>query len=364
MTVTALLTRPGKQTVHADSLAPGDLLLVTGGSVFSKLARLIEGTAFDHCLMVAPPDPGHPKFGRDSDDDRTHEPWTFDVGFFGGRHLPLSAYDDTMAAILVRRHRYNGSFDQSMVRARTAVDETKGYAWDRLLYLCLIGATRWSPALCELAPDESSAFVRALYEVLGQMRRSQLHPLGNGGKRRICTDIVTEAFDVVTEVTDVSVKGPPGQYLGIVAPNRMHEGLLWWAAGVSTFEDFLTTQPPPRRTAILDEDLATAPGSEEALRLVHEAATATGVSYPGFVPADDDTLRAVVIDGVNRSLNDLLGQTNMGLVGGVTDPRRAAWFLLDIIMRKRVVLSPHDLSLSKSFFDLGWLPTTDIDWRK
>jgi hypothetical protein len=357
MTVTALLTRPKKQTVHSESLSPGDLLLVTGGSVFSKLARLIEGTAFDHCLMVAPPDPDHPKYGRDSDDDRTHEPWTFDVGFFGGRHLPLSAYDDTMAAIAVRRHRHQGNFDQSMIRARTAVDETKGYAWDRLLYLCLIGATRWSPALCELAPDESSAFVRALYEVLGQMRRSQLNPLASGGKRRICTDIVAEAFDAITAETE------PGQYLGIVAPNRVHEGLLWWAAGVTTFEDFLTTQPPPRRTAILDEDLAAAPGSEEALRLVHEAATSSGVSYPGFSAADDDTLRSIVIDGVSRSLSDLLDQPNMGLVGSVTDPRRAAWFLLDVIMRKRVVLSPHDLSLSKSFFDLGWLPITDIDWR-
>jgi hypothetical protein len=360
VTVTATLTRPTKQSVRAHTLQPGDLLLVTGGSVFSKLARLIEGTAFDHCLMVAPPKMDHPTFGRGADDDRTDEPWTFDVGFFGGRHLPLSAYDDTMAAIAVRRHRHVGSFDQSMVRARISVDETKGYAWDRLLYLCLIGATRWSPALCELAPDEGSAFVRALYEVLGQMRRSQMHPLQNGGKRRICTDIVTEAFDVITEPNH----NGPGAYLGIVAPHRVHSGLLWWAAGVDTFADFLISQPPPRRTAILDDDLAAAPGSEEALRLVHEAATASGVSYPGFVPADDATLRAIIVDGVSRSLSELLDQPNLGLLSSVTDPRRVAWFLLDIIMKKRVVLSPHDLSLSKSFFDLGWLPITDIDWRK
>jgi hypothetical protein len=363
MTVAALLTRPNKQTVRADALRPGDLLLVTGGSVFSKLARLIEGTAFDHCLMVAPPLLDHPTFGRGSADDRTNEPWTFDVGFFGGRHLPLSAYDDTMAAIAVRRHRHNGTFEGSMIRARTVVDETKGYAWDRLLYLCLIGATRWSPALCELAPDESSAFVRALYEVLGQMRRSQMHPLQNGGKRRICTDIVSEAFDFVVE-NEKSHKSKHGSYLGIVAPNRAHDGLLWWAAGVDTFADFLLIQPPPRRAAILDDDLAAAPGSEEALRLVHEAATMSGVSYPGFIPADDETLRSIVIDGVGRSLSELLQQPNLGLVGSVTDPRRAAWFLLDIIMKKRVVLSPHDLSLSKSFFDLGWLPITEIDWRK
>jgi hypothetical protein len=361
MMVSALLTRPNKQTIHAEALQPGDLLIVTGGSVFSKLARLIEGTAFDHCLMVAPPKLDHPTYGRGEADDRTNEPWTFDVGFFGGRHLPLSAYDDTMAAIAVRRHRHGGTFDRSMIRARSTVDETKGYAWDRLLYLCLIGATRWSPALCELAPDESSAFVRALYEVLGQMRRSQIHPLQSGGKRRICTDIVSEAFDVVEDTSDAT---KPGAYLGIVAPNRFHDGLLWWAAGVDTFADFLATQPPPRQAAILDDDLAAAPGSEDALRLVHEAATMSGVSYPGFVTADDDTLRAIVIDGVSRSLSDLLQQPDLGLVGSVTDPRRAAWFLLDIIMKKRVVLSPHDLSLSKSFFDLGWLPITDIDWRK
>ena len=360
MTVAATLIRPTKHAVHADALQPGDLLLVTGGSVFSKLARLIEGTAFDHCLMVAPPKLDHPTFGRGAQDDRTDEPWTFDVGFFGGRHLPLSAYDDTMAAIAVRRHRHVGSFDRSIIRAHISVDETKGYAWDRLLYLCLIGATRWSPALCELAPEESSAFVRALYEVLGQMRRSQMFPLQNGRKRRICTDLVTEAFDVIT----APIHNGPGAYLGIVAPDRVHNGLLWWAAGVDTFADFLITQPPPRRTAILDDDLADSPGSREALRLVHEAACASGVSYPGFGPADDATLRAIIVDGVSHSLSELLDQPNLGIVGSVTDPRRAAWFLLDIIMKKRVVLSPHDLSLSKSFYDLGRLPITDIDWRK
>ena len=354
---TALLNRTHFSDVHPDGLRHGDLLLVTGGSVFSKLARLIEGTAFDHCLMVAPPNLEDPRFGRGSPDDRTSEPWTFDVGFFGGRHLPLSAYDDTMTAISVRRHRYAGDLTASMLRTQTIVTNTKGYAWDRLLYLCLIGATRWSPALCELQPEESSAFVRALYEVLGQMRRAKTFPIS--GERRICTDIVTEAFDIVSEEPSSEI----GQYLGIVAPARVHEGLLWWACGVQTFEQFLVTQPPPRRTATLDDDLASAPGSEEALRLVHEAATSNGVSYPGFRPADDATLRAIVVDGVRLALEDLLDQPNLGLLASVTDPRRLAWFLLDILMRKRVVLSPHDLSLTKSFYDVGRLPTTDVEWR-
>ncbi len=356
---TALLNRPRTTAiaVHLDQLCPGDLLLATGGSVFSKLARLIEGTAFDHCLMIAPPDLDHPRFGRGAPDDRTAEPWTFDIGFFGGRHLPLSAYDDTLTAIAVRRHRYGGDLTESMIRTQTMVTDTKGYAWDRLLYLCLIGATRWSPELCELAPEESSAFVRALYEVLGQMRRAQMYSIP--GERRICTDIVVEAFDVVSKEGSDEV----GQYLGIVAPSRVHQGLLWWAAGVQTFEEFLVSQPPPRRAAILDEDLAAAPGSEDALRLVHEAATSSGVSYPGFVSANDATLRNIVVDGVRLALQDLLDQPNLGLLSSVTDPRRLAWFLLDVIMRKRVVMSPHDLSLSKSFYDVGRLPITDVEWR-
>ncbi len=343
--------------IAAGSLREGDVLLVAGGSIFSRLVRLIEGTSFDHCLLVASADPAHPKFGRDSDDDRTDEPWAFDIGFFGGRHQPLSSYDDVVEAVAVRRHRSPYVGESVVERARTIVGTTKGYAWDRLLFLSLIGATRWSPSLGELSSDEASAMVRALYEVLAQMQRAERFEIQ--GQRRICTELVVDAFDVFA-----ASGAEYDAYLGLVTPTVPHEGLLWWAAGLSTFQDFLTQQPAPKRRGILDEELELAPGSADALRLVHEAAAANGVSFPGFHPADDKTLRLLVIDGVQRTLEQLLMQPRLGDAKSVSDPRRVAWFLLDTLMRHRAVVTPADLARTSSLCDVGLLDHNEINWRK
>jgi hypothetical protein len=346
--------------VGLDALKLGDVLLVAGTSVFSRLARMIEGTSFDHCMMVAPPDYLHPKFGRGSTDDRTREVWAYDVGFFGGRHQPLSAYDDVVSALAVRRHRNPDVAQKVIQRGLSITKGTKGYAWDRLLFLSLIGATRWSPALNELDPEKSSAMMKALYEVLAQMHRSIRFEVP--GERRICTELITDTFDDFVPAFG-SILNAPETYLGLVTPPIPHEGLLWWAAGMSTFQDFIARQPPPRRRGILDEDLALAPGSEEALQLVHEAATENGVSFPGFAPASDEELRAVVIDGVERSLQNLIGQPWRGDLRAATDPRRVAWFLLDTLMRKRAVVTPADLGATRSLFDVGLIDAVEVRWH-
>jgi hypothetical protein len=346
--------------IGLDVLRLGDVVLVAGTSVFSRLARMIEGTSFDHCMMVAPPDPLHPKFGRSSDDDRTHEIWAYDVGFFGGRHQPLSAYDDVVSALAVRRHRNPDIAEKVIARGLTITKATKGYAWDRLLFLSLIGATRWSPGLSELDPEKSSAMMKALYEVLAQMHRSIRFEVP--GERRICTELITDTFDEFVPAAEQR-NDFPENYLGLVTPGIPHEGLLWWAAGMSTFQDFIARQPPPKRRGILDEDLALAPGSEEALQLVHEAATSNGVSFPGFSPASDEELRAVVIDGVERSLQNLIGQPWRGDLRAATDPRRVAWFLLDTLMRKRAVVTPADLGATKSLFDVGLIDAAEVSWH-
>jgi hypothetical protein len=343
--------------VAIDELRSGDVLLVAGRSVFSQLVHLIEGSSFDHCLIVAPPDPEHPKFGRDSNDDRTSEIWTYDIGFFGGRHQPLSAYDDIVGAIGVRRHRVSPLNPVVLERAKLITAHTKGYSWDRLLFLSLISATKWSSALTELGPEKSSALVRALYEVLAQMHRSQRFEIS--GERKICTDLLQEAFDLTT-----SIGSEYEVYSGLVVPPVPHEGLLWWAAGMSTFEDFLASQPPPKRRGILDEDLAAAPGSEEALQLVHQAATSNGISFPGFMPVDDATLRSIVIDGVGRTLDQLVSQPWRGDVRAASDPRRLAWFLLDTMMRHRTVVTPADIARTDSLVDIGLLDFQAIRWRK
>ncbi len=346
--------------IGLEALRLGDVVLVAGTSVFSRLARMIEGTSFDHCMMVAPPDLLHPKFGQGSSDDRTHEIWAYDVGFFGGRHQPLSAYDDVVSALAVRRHRNPDIAQKVIERGLRITKTTKGYAWDRLLFLSLIGATRWSPALNELDPEKSSAMMKALYEVLAQMHRSIRFDVP--GERRICTELITDTFDEFVPAVDPKADAPE-TYLGLVTPGIPHEGLLWWAAGMSTFQDFIARQPPPKRRGILDEDLALAPGSEEALQLVHEAATANGVSFPGFSPVSDAELRAVVIDGVERSLQNLIGQPWCGDLRAATDPRRVAWFLLDTLMRRRAVVTPADLGATKSLVDVGLIDAGEVSWH-
>jgi hypothetical protein len=342
--------------IQAESLRDGDIVFVAGRSVFSRLVRLIEGTSFDHCVMIGPPDPAHPKFGRDSNDDRTNEIWAFDIGFFGGRHQPLSAYDDVVEAMAVRRHRSPFLGTEFLDRAKSIVQTTKGYAWDRLMFLSIVGATRWSSALTELGPEQSSALVRAMYEVLAQMRRAQKFEIN--GQRRICTEVVVDSFDYTTPAN-----AEYEAYHALTVPSVLHEGLLWWAAGMDTFEQFIATQPPPRRKGILDEDLALAPGSQEALQLVHEAAAINGVSFPGFAPTDDVTLKTVVIDEVRRTLGDLVNESQIGQLGVFTDSRRTAWFLLDTMMRHRVVVTPADLVKTKSLIDVGYMNTLQINWR-
>ncbi len=329
--------------VSVDGLQIGDVLLLSGTSVFARLVRLIEDTSFDHVAMVVPANLDDSKFGRGSNDDRTAEPWMADVGFFGGRVLPLSAYDDELLAVAVRRHRL--PVGDSPERAVAIANATGGYAWDRLLFLALIGATRWSAKLGELSDRECSAMVRALYEVLAQMSRAQHANV----ERRICTEILTDAFDVHNESL------PDAPHLGLAIQPVAHEGLLWWASGIESFGEFLRNQPPPRRRGILDRDLDLAPGSNEALALVHELSVRSGLSFAGFVSTNDNELRTIVIDGVRITLDALAnGPLRVG-APAVSDPRRLAWFLLDQLMRRRMIVTPADLASTPTLRDVGFL---------
>ena len=338
------------------NLLVGDVVLFTGGSVFSKLVRFVEGTSFDHVALIAPPNVDDEQFGRDRADDRTDELWMVEVGFGGGRWAPISTYDDSVRALSIRRHRTVGAGIGAFQRAKEVAAVTKGYAWDRLLFLSLVGATRWSPGLSELHSREAGAFVRALYEVLGQMRKTGGV---SGSNRRICTEVVTEGFD-----TFGSVDGAQAPYFGVVVPQRAHEGVLWWATGVEDFGDFLASRPVPRRRSVLELDVDLIPDPSEAGPLLQELAAMNGASFAGMTETSDAQLRELVVDGVSQTLKSLVGDAWTGAITAVSDPRRLAWFLLDQLMRRRLVVTPADIGESKSLYDVGHVDPTEINWRR
>jgi hypothetical protein len=353
-------TTDGQQRhqLNTADLRPGDILLISGAGVFSRLVGFIEGTSFDHVTIVAPPDLEHPLFGRGAADDRTDEPWMIDIGFDGGRWKPVSAYDDRVRSIAVRRHRVPGA-SALVPRAISIAQETKGYAWDRLLFLSLVAATRWSMHLNEMGPRMSGAFMQGLFEIMARMR---IDATTEGGPRRICTELLSDTFD--TCLPSTASLGSPDQYLGLVIPPTQHRGLLWWAAGVQQLADFVVDQPPTGRYSVLDTDLSLDPGQQNAAVLLQELAHAGGVSFLGVTEVDEVELRSLVIDGVTYAMDKLMVDFRVGDVDAVLDPRRAAWFLLDQLMRHRFVVTPADIGATKSLVDVGVLDHSSIPFRK
>jgi hypothetical protein len=348
------------ELVLASSLLPGDSLLLTGRSVFSRLVSFIEGTSFDHIALVAPPNLDDPVFGRGAAHDRTSEPWIVDVGFDGGRWKPLSAYDDPPTAVSVRRHRHAGASDFAVPRAIAIATETDAYAWDQLLFVCLVGITKWSDGLSELGPRLSGAFMTALFELLSRVRTETTS--SPSPRRRICGDLVMEAFDVIGNAPIDSKS--PAPYFGLVTPPIRQDGLLWWAASVEKFADFVASDRPQQRASVLDNDASADLGVSGALRLLQELSFETGGTFAGLDEFDEERLRSVVVDGCRRTLHRLVVDARVGDLDAIADPRRLAWFLLDVMLRRRTVITPADLCGSPSLFDVGRLDLSSIEFKK
>jgi hypothetical protein len=344
----------------ASSLVPGDALLLTGRSVFSRLVSFIEGTSFDHIALVVPANLDDPLFGKGAPHDRTSEPWIVDVGFDGGRWKPLSAYDDPPTAVSVRRHRLEDASEFAVPRAIAIAKQTDAYAWDQLLFVCLVGITRWSDGLAELGPRLSGAFMTALFELLSRVRIETVSD--PSPRRRICGDLVMEAFDVVGNASS-NTRGP-APYFGIVTPPTRQDGLLWWAAGVEKFADFVASDRPQQRSSVLDNDRSPDLGVSGALQLLQELSFETAGTFAGLDEFDEERLRSVVVDGCRRTLRRLVVDVRIGDLDSITDPRRLAWFLLDVMLRRRTVITPADLCVSQSFFDVGRIDLSSIEFKK
>jgi hypothetical protein len=321
----------------------GDVLLLSGRSVLARLIRMIEGTSFDHVAMVAPPNFDDPLYGSASADDRTDELWMCDVSFMGGRWIPLSAYEEKLEAVAVRRHL--SPVTGVVERAIDIAQRTGGYAWDRMLYLTVIAATRWTHKLAALDDKQSMIVTYAFYGVIDQLRKASQEVVG---ERRVCTEILVESFD------DYSQE-PPFAHLGLYIPPIDHRGLLWWAAGIETFADFLRNQPAPPVQSPLDVQVDNAPASEDALSLIHELATIGGTSFAGVTEPTEAQLRQVILDGTRYALSELTGSPELLGIDALTDPRKLAWYLLDQIMQRRLVVTPGDLASTPTLVDVGLL---------
>lgn len=339
------------------TLCPGDVLLIRGHGIWSRLVGVIEGTDFDHVAIVAPPNFDDPVFGRGGMDDRTEEAWMFDVSFGGGRWVPLSSYEDQVRSIRVRRHRLG--LDESVVEhLKSTALSTEEYSWERLLTLSLLAVTRWAPQLNEVSPRVAGAFLQGLLEVMARMR---MEAAAGPKTRRLCSDLIVDGFHVVGAT---SADGRPSSYFGLVVPPTRGHGLLSWAASMQDFDQFVASQPLARRPLVLDTDMAADPGPAALSALLHEAAIHAGVSFAGMRDMEEDYLRELVIDGARFALSQLLGQVLIGESKAVTDPRRSAWYLLDQLLRGRYVPTPRDIGETCSLFDAGPLDLDSVSFRR
>jgi hypothetical protein len=328
--------------ILTSQLVPGDVLLIAGQSALARMIRMIEGTSFDHVAMVAPPNAADPKYGHACADDRTDELWMCDVGLVGGRWMPVTAYEDSFESIAVRRHR--SPVGKAVETAIGIAQRTDAYAWDRMLYLTLIAATRWTYQLASLDDRQSAVVVKAFYGIIDRIVGMETEKVG---ERRICTEILMESFETTSDVS-------PHAHLGLYIPSIQHEGLLWWASGLDTFAEFLRSQPvPPERSSI--ERTHNVPDPAVTMAVLHELASTNGVTFPGVSEPGDAELRTIIIDGTALALSRFVQSPTRDGLAALVDPRKLAWNLLDIIMKRRLVVTPLDIAATPTLVDIGIL---------
>ncbi len=205
----------------------GDVLLIAGKGSLPRLVRLIEGVDFDHVAIVAPPNLEDVDYGVHTNNDRTQELWICDVGFRGGRWIPISAYEEQIESIQVRRHRL--PIGDSVPRALGIAASTPKYDWHRLGFLVLSGVPRWAGALPNPHSTEGIRFARSLLSLFEQVAIAD-EPTSL--KKGLCTDLIVGAFDGYAPQL-----GNP--YLGLnLTPPEQH-GLLWWEKGMCVLQEFL-----------------------------------------------------------------------------------------------------------------------------
>jgi hypothetical protein len=359
MTLT-LLPAPEPTTfnnhLQARDLEVGDILMIAGKSVFSRLVRLIENCNFDHVAIVVPPNPDHPIYGVGGPNPCMNEIWITDIGFPGGRWQPLSAYDDTVLSLAVRRHRIPGWRTPVAMRSIEVAQATPAYAWDQLLFLTLVGAPRWTQELRKMRNKDANAFVRGFYELIGAIEKQGDAHLTT---RRVCSDLITESCAV--SCARVGDSGIDETYYGLVTPTPAHHGLLWWAAGMDELAEFLYSRKPVRGPSVLEylftgENAAPRPHGDHSEE-------SDEVTFPGQGRIPTEELQRILVTTAAKTFGAFLAPPPASELRRASAADRMVLFLLDQSMKHRIVTTPADIVSTPSLYDAGTVDVGSIRWQ-
>ena len=351
--------------LRLDELEAGDVLLFRGSYPVSQCIRLVDDGDYDHSAIVA---------GVHA---ATREPLMLDVGFFHNIPYALGDYDDPPDAALVRRHRIPGWRGPVVVRAHELHAETVEYSWVRFLLIVIINLTRFSEKLAALELNDARFFSQQVFRLFHRLNRTlDAEP----AIRRTCADFVREAFDVEAEGSD-----PDRPYFGLTLIDEPLGGLAFWAQSGKSVADFVI-EHDPRRTA--DSEPTSSSGSpsfDEVFFLIRDLWESFNASFAA--PPDDGEdfdgskgdarLRAEAVRAL-RELLERLGITALTVdidaeqieVEPPRNPaemgelRQTAAFLLDHLLRNRVIVTPRDMRLTRSLYDAGQLDVSSVNWRK
>ncbi len=338
--------------IDAADLEPGDVLLFCGSDRVSGGVRFFDDCLFDHLALVI-----------EKESESGNGPLIADVVFQTQAIRPLSEYERKPLGILVRRHRVKGWREPVVAKAEKLMSELVGYDHQELLLMVCISLTRFSPRLKQLGDSEirpvaeAAAFVYGLHNLLNTIAGDLETPVT--GTKKICVTFVAESFEVGTHEP---IKDDD-QYFGLSIPDRPMGGLLQWVASGKTFVEYLKAGFDPETEP--DDDFDT-----RLVMLDLYGRYGFGASDMPMGPSDELTankeqdIRFAVVTAAESVLKLLGWRPDQGYQE--PEPQfleASALYMLDQLLKRRTILTQHDITLTKSLVDAGHVDLSTVSWQ-
>jgi hypothetical protein len=311
----------------------GDVILFRGDSEYARAIRLVDGGRYDHVAIIVSLEP---------------EVEMVEVNFAKGTRKKLRYYGEPILELGVRRHRTAGGGTLVAARAIELAAVTPAYAFDRLLSIALTSVTRFAHSLIALEPEEAKEFHNLLLILLEMVSAEQIFD-----DQATCIELTNEAFDVPLLIDDAS----PSAYFGLVLPLRPVDGLLYWAASTRTFVDFIVNGPTSPPSFQLDEEVSVETMRDLVTSLWHK--TEKGRGQPNTIPigpVTDDAFRQTILRATSRLLQHMGLKAPEGYEQNSEIYADFALTMLDQILRHRVIITPSDLTSTRSLYTVGVMP--------
>lgn len=342
---------PGPK-LPASALMPGDVLLFCGSDLVSGGVRFFDDCMFDHVALVVR-----------GEEESGQGPWIADVVFQTQEIRTLSGYEREPLAVLVRRHRIEGASGPVSAKAQTLMSELVDYDFEELLLMVCVSLTRFSPRLKQLGDSErrpvadAAMFVYGIHNLLTSVALRIENPIV--GEKRICVAFVAESFDVGDHEPILDTD----QYYGLQIPDRPMGGLLAWVASGKKFAEYLSAGIDPETEP--DEEF-----DPRGMLLDMYRRYGFGGSDLPMGPSDELTenkeqdLRFAVVSAAESVLK-LLGWRPDANYREPTPQflEASALYMLDQLLKRRSILTQHDITLTKSLVDIGQVDLTTVSWR-